>query len=92
MPKRKRKINKAILIANSRRYTGPLPKAYASLVGCNIQPELARRMVQEVAQPGMNTGDSADVWGLCAWHCTSYEADWQRAGLALDRINGVRRP
>lgn len=91
MLKRKRKINKAILIASSRRYTGPLPKAYASLVGCNIRPELARRMVQEVAQTGNHTGDSADVWGLCAWDRTGYEADWRRAGLALERINGVRR-
>lgn len=32
MLKRKRKINKAILIASSRRYRGPLPKAYTELL------------------------------------------------------------
>ena len=64
MLKRKRKINKVILIASSRRYTGPLPKAHASLLRCGINPELARRMVQEVAQTGNHSGDSADVWAF----------------------------
>lgn len=91
MLKRKRKINKAILIANSRRYTGPLPKAYASLLRCGTEPELAQRMVREVWSKDSQTFDAANVWGLCVWACTGYEADWRRAGVALDRINGVRR-
>lgn len=91
MLKRKRKINKAILIASSRRYYGPLPKAYASLLRCGTEPELAQRMVREVWSKDSYTLDVADVWGLCVWSCTGYEADWQRAGLALDRINGRRR-
>lgn len=90
MLKRKRKINKAILITSSRRYRGPLPKAYASLVRCGTRPELAQRMVHEVWLAGNHSGDDADIWGLCAWDCTSYELDWRRAGVALDRINGVR--
>lgn len=88
MLKRKRKINKAILIASSRRYTGPLPKAYASLLRCGTEPELAQRMVREVWSQDSHTFDVANIWGLCTWACTSYEADWRRAGLALDRING----
>ena len=91
MLKRKRKINKAILIASSRRYYGPLPKAYASLLRCGTEPELAQRMVQEVAQTGNHTGDKADVWGLCAWNCTSYAADWRRAGQYLDHLHQARR-
>lgn len=91
MLKRKRKINKAIQIASSRRYTGPLPKAYVSLIRCGIKPELAQRMVEEVWITGNYSMDTEDVWGLCAWGCTGYESDWRRAGVALDRINGVRR-
>lgn len=91
MLKRKRKINKAILIASSRRYFGPLPKAYASLVECGIQPELAQRMVQEVARAGNHGSDSADVWGLCVWSCTSYEAYWRQAGQYLDHQQQARR-
>lgn len=36
MLKRKRKINKALLIASSRRYTGPLPLAYAALLEVGV--------------------------------------------------------
>ncbi|UOW66236.1 hypothetical protein vBAspABolek_11 [Aeromonas phage vB_AspA_Bolek] len=91
MLKRKRKINKAILIANSRGYTGPMPKAYASLLRCGTEPELAQRMVQEVWSKGNHSGDDANVWGLCVWSCTGYESDWQRAGLQLDRLKGSRQ-
>ena len=92
MLKRKRKINKAILIASSRRYTGPLPKAYASLVGFGTPPELAQRMVREVWLKDRHTFDVANVWDLCVWACTGYEDDWRRAGLALDRhLHWLRR-
>lgn len=91
MLKRKRKINKAILIASSRRYTGPLPKAYASLLRCGTEPELAQRMVQEIWLTSMHSGDSANVWGLCCWSYTGYENDWRRAGEELGRLNGARR-
>lgn len=91
MLKRKRKINKATLIASSRRYRGPLPKAYASLLRCGTEPELAQRMVREVWSKDSYTLDIANLWGLCMWGCTSYESDWRRAGAELDHINGVRR-
>lgn len=90
MLKCKRKINKAILIASSRRYSGPLPKAYAELLRCGTEPELAQRMVREVWLADSQIFDTANVWGLCVWACTGYEADWRRAGVALARINGAR--
>lgn len=75
MLKRKRKINKAYLIASSRRYRGPLPLAYAELLRRGVGPQLAEAMVR----------DAATIRGCCdrklltvvvIWQRTNYYKEW----------------
>lgn len=79
MLKRKRKINKAILIANSRRCTGPLPKAYAELLRRGVRPTLALAMVEDAVLAQTGQRDSADLLGLVVFDDTNYRDQWYRA-------------
>ncbi|UOW66292.1 hypothetical protein vBAspALolek_10 [Aeromonas phage vB_AspA_Lolek] len=78
MLKRKRKINKAILIASSRRYFGPLPKAYAELLRRGVAPALARDMVEDAILAQCGQGDSADLLGLVVFSATNYSGQWYK--------------
>lgn len=78
MLKRKRKINKAILIASSRRYTGPLPKAYAELLRLGVEPTLAKAMVEDASGVG-GCHDSSCLGSVVVWHHTKFYGDWRWA-------------
>lgn len=78
MLKRKRKINKAILIASSRRYTGPLPKAYAELLRRGVEPTLAKDMVADAVRVQFGQSDTADLLGLVIFDSTNYAKQWHK--------------
>lgn len=78
MLKRKRKINKAILIATSRRYRGPLPNAYAELLRRGVAPTLAEAMVVDAVLAQCGQGDTADLLGLVVFDATNYRDQWYK--------------
>ena len=82
MLKRKRKINKAILIASSRRYTGPLPKAYAELLRRGVDPALAKAMVEDASSVAGCRDDNC-LGAVVVWHRTKFYDDWRRAAGAI---------
>lgn len=82
MLKRKRKINKATLIASSRRYRGPLPKAYAELLRRGVAPTLAQVMVED-ASGVAGCVDANNLGGVVVWHLTKFYDEWRRAACCL---------
>jgi hypothetical protein len=82
MLKRKRKINKATLIASSRRYYGPLPTAYAELRRRGVAPTLAQAMVED-ASGVAGCVDGSNLGAIVIWHHTKFWYDWCRAAGCL---------
>lgn len=82
MLKRKRKINKQALIASSRRYHGPLPKAYAELLRLGVAPALAQAMVED-ASGVVGCADDSALSCVVVWHHTKFCHDWRRAARCL---------
>lgn len=82
MLKRKRKINKATLIASSRRYQGPLPKAYAELLRCGVAPALAQAMVED-AHGVAGCRDTSNLDGVVVWRHTKFGDEWRMAAGCL---------
>ena len=82
MLKRKRKINKAILIASSRRYYGPLPKAYSALLAAGVPLPKARAMVAD-ANTVTGCRDASYLLGVVVWHHTKFADEWLKAAGRL---------